>query len=102
MKLTDLNAGLVTAKADGVRVTYLIMDCPLRGCDHTVWIPYQSGGGVLPDGRPIWDHVAGTDVNDMSLSPSYHLMTSDGHCGLHGFVRSGYWVGCAEARHWSK
>lgn len=100
-KLSELNAEVkgITFKETGkpdFRCLCIFMDCPDCGGSpkpgHSIMIPYSDEGGNLPDGRPIWKRVSGTTINDLTLSPSYHLRKQDGYCGLHGFVRNGEWT----------
>ncbi len=92
-RLSEFEASIDQWKIDGIKVRCIMMHCPLPGCDHDIRIPFSKSAVALPDGRPVWKHEAGATVEDITLSPSYHLMKSDGYCGLHGFVRNGNWIG---------
>lgn len=72
---------------DGSRYRCIIMSCP--ACDdHSVLIPFSDSGGRTSEGEAIWKHVSGTTLEDITLSPSYHLLSG---CRLHGWVRNGCW-----------
>lgn len=69
----------------------ILMLCPNADCNHSIVIPFADQRGKDPEGGPVWKRDSGSTVDNMTLSPSYHLPTS---CGLHGWVRNGEWVDC--------
>ena len=89
---------MITFKEKGksdFKCTCVFMNCPACGAapkpGHSIMVPYCKGGGDLPDGMPVWQHISGTTIDDLTLSPSYHLRKADGYCGLHGFIKNGTW-----------
>lgn len=95
MKITELDAELLRREPDGVTLTTVatvseatsvMFDCP--ACRrHSVLVHFR--GRVPDDADPgaRWD-VAGTTVEDLTLSPSVDL-TGATDCGWHGFVQNG-------------
>lgn len=88
MKIATLNAELRPLRVGDELVDAVWMDCPRCGGHGGVVIPFADHRRTI-GGTLVWQRVAGSTVDDLTLAPSYHLQ---GHCGLHGFVRGGEWV----------
>lgn len=50
-------------------------------------IPYHDGPAQPVNGVNVWHRESGATLNDLTLSPSYHVPGK-----IHGFVRDGCWV----------
>jgi hypothetical protein len=90
--LRDLNATIDTYKiSDGQSYQSIFMDCPLPDCGHSILIPFSDEGKNTSTGEAVWTRTSGSTIDDITLSPSYRLMSN---CCLHGWVRNGTWVSC--------
>jgi hypothetical protein len=59
---------------------------------HSCMMAFSDTGGQRTSAGPTWKKVSGSTVEDLTLSPSFLLKAP--LCGLHGWVREGYWVFC--------
>lgn len=96
--LRELDADLTRMNYGGGNVlTMLVFECPSPRCarNHSQGIPYSDAPfhEVPGPDRPIkvWQRVSGSTIDDITLSPSFVVMSCD---GLHGHVVSGQWVPC--------
>ena len=95
--LRDLKARLTTINErqggvlPGVGQAALVFRCPICR-NHSCVVPYGPVQKPAPPlGRHTWKHVSGDTIDNITLTPSYRIMTG---CKLHGFVRNGHWEGC--------
>lgn len=72
----------------GVTVDWLTFEIPGRG---TFGIPFHDGPSVKILGHAVWHRESGSDIGDITLSPSYHV---PGH--VHGWIKNGAWVDCGD------
>lgn len=55
-------------------------------------VPYHDGPPeVTADGHRIWHRESGSTIEDLTLSPSYHVRGR-----VHGWIRDGRWVDCGD------
>ncbi len=97
--LADMGATITTTNyGNGLVLSTLLVEhcepCAAAGRDHAHVIPFGPTATRLEvDGRQVlvWQLVAGSTVEDLTLSPSYSVPSCS---GLHGHVRAGRWVPC--------
>lgn len=97
--LANLDASFEHKVIEGVSVTVLLFH--LRGNFYAV--PFNETGATITygDGKQylVWKQESGSNIGDLTLSPSYlvyELDASGNRIGerLHGWVRNGRWEDC--------
>ena len=63
--------------------------CDDQGRGHMVGVPYGPSGIPYEVGGPVWEHVSGSTIDDITLSPSINCDTPTSGCTFHGWVRNG-------------
>ena len=94
--LTELEGKLTKfSTPDGREFDAISFACPICESAHWCAVPfsdeqimYKSPNGVL---TPIWKRNSGDSIENITLSPSFHLSRG---CGLHGYIVDGKWRNC--------